>query len=129
MGGVVDSVVNINNMNFLVCEWKNFQINNPNEYSTEVYIYNKFDRDNKKILKFHQTLKPVNCSIEKLVLETSLPQLEKRYFEYDFESEKLIEIPIYKHKFDSLWNNKVGNIIVRKDIGNIIWIYRKVLKF
>lgn len=124
-----DSVIGFADEKILICEWKNFKINSPEEYSTEIYIYIKGERKNKKVLKFHETIKPITCSLNILSLETSMPQLEKKAFEYSFESEKLKEIPVFQQHITSFWTNSIHTITVRKDIGNIVWIYRKVLKF
>ncbi len=46
-----DSVIGFADEKILICEWKNFKINSPEEYSTEIYIYIKGERKNKKVLK------------------------------------------------------------------------------
>jgi len=125
----INSTVGIYGNSFLICEYVNYQISNPDEYSTEIFIYERGDVENLTKLQFNQTVKPVNCSKERLLLETSIPQLEKKFFAYDYESEKLEEILGTPAKNQYVWENDLGSILVKKDVGDIVWIYRKVLKF
>jgi hypothetical protein len=124
-----NSTINIQGGTFLICEYVNYQISNPDEYSTEIFIYERGDVENLTKLQFNQTVKPVNCSKERLLLETSIPQLEKKFFAYYYESEKLEEILGIPTKKQYIRENKIGSILVKKEVGDIVWIYRKVLKF
>lgn len=120
------STIGISNNSFLICEWKNFSISSPEEYSTKILIYERDKKDKTEIINIHPTVKPINCSKDMLYLETALPELEKKNFRYIFESEKLEEIPLYKEKAISSWTNIFKNITIKREINNIIWIYRKV---
>lgn len=121
------STVGIENNTLLLCTWTNFEINNPDEYSTEINIYGE-DKKASKSVRFHETVKPSNCSLNSLSLETSMPQLQKKYFLYDFESEKLEEIASNKQSSDD-WISPSTDIRISKEPGDIVWIYRKVPKF
>ena len=125
----LSSTVGILNGSFLICEWQNFLINNPKEYSTKISIYYRNKKEKVKTIYLHPTVKPINCSEDVLYLETSSPELEMKKFEYILESEKLKEIPIYKEKTISSWTSIFKNITIKREINNIIWIYRKVPRF
>jgi hypothetical protein len=125
----VNSSISLYGDTLLFCEWENFQINNPDEYSTRILIYEKGKKENAQIVNLHPTVKPTNCSKDILYLKTSVSQLEKKSFSYYLESEKLEEIPIYQEEIVNSWMSVYEDIEVRKDIDNIIWVYRKVPKF
>ncbi len=125
-----NSSVSILEDEILICEWENFEISNPDEYSTVIHIYNIGSLEDIFNLKFHETLKTTNCSTDVLYLETSLPFLEKKFFSYDISEEILKE---YEKDSEELvvntWRNIYGDITVRRDSSNILWVYRKILKF
>jgi len=119
-----NSSISLTGNSFLICEWENYEIENMEEYSTKIWVYRKGKKDEAEVLRFHQTVKPINCSIEVLFLETSLPQLEKKYFEYDFEEDKMLEINKQQDtKVIDFWRNEYGNILVKRDMSNILWVY------
>jgi len=125
-----NSTVSLTKDSFLICEWENYKIESMEEYSTKVWIYILGEKEKAEILKFHKTIKPVNCSTEILFLETSIPQLEKKYFEYNFEKEEIKEIKKEENiKIVNSWRNRYGNILVKRDMSNIVWVYRKTLRF
>lgn len=126
----LNSSISLTKDSFLICEWENFRIENIDEYSTKIWLYILGEKEEIEILEFHQTVKSINCSKQVLLLETSIPQLEKKYFEYDFKKKEVLEIDKVKdRKIVNSWRNKSGNILVKRNISNIVWIYRKVLKF
>ena len=124
------SSISLTENSFLICEWENYEIESINEYSTKIWIYLLDEKEEAEIFELHQTVKPINCSTTVLFLETSIPQLEKKYFEYDIKKKELLEI---KQEEENLivnsWQNIYGTILVKRDMSNIVWVYRKVLKF
>ena len=126
----INSTISFKEDSILICEWENFEINSPEEFSTRILIYERRKEECIKELEFHQTVKPINCSLNILLLETSLPQLEKKYFEYNFEKESLVEINNDERlKVISSWSNYLQSITVYRDMSNLLWVYRKILRF
>ena len=125
----INSSISISKNGLLICTWENFEIDDPEEYSTKITIYKYGEERDAETFEFHETLKTSNCSENILLLETSLPQLEKKYFKYDIDKEKFEEYENDKGDFvvDS-WRNEYNSITVKRNEANILWIYRKIFK-
>lgn len=68
--------------NDLVCRTTNFIIKSPDEIATTIEITHLDQGKNKEtiVLKTHLTVKPLNCSKDKLILTPSNPVLEKNLY-------------------------------------------------
>jgi len=106
----------------LVCQWKNHKILKPNENATKITLKNE---SNVSILhiQLNETVKISLCNDKRLLLETSHPFLEKKYYSYEISNKKLIEsvLPqlLYTNSgIETTYLYKQGELIENLPIAN-----------
>lgn len=87
----MNTLVGIDNDNPILCTWTNSTIYSTEEFATTISIY---DLEGNSLWEeeFHETMKVVNCNMEKIIAKTAFEFMEQNYYSIDINNTEISQI-------------------------------------
>lgn len=73
-----------------LCTYTNSVITSPEQFATQIEIFN-LNRNLLEQFRLHETVKPLSCNLDSILLTNNYHGAPERYYMYDLNSSRLIE--------------------------------------